>query len=108
RLIQRRHQKHVGAGFDLMGQRLARVTFVNSDLLWRDIVQALQKVFILLRARAKRDKKRSGREHWTRDIPDQVVAFLTDESRDDGDDRSIRIFHQSKASQQIDLALALS
>src|SRR5262245_24748431 len=43
RFIQRWHEKHVSAGFDLMGQRLARVTFVNPDLLWCGVMPVLQK-----------------------------------------------------------------
>src|ERR1041385_619150 len=92
RFVQRRHQKHVGTRFDLMGQRLARVAFVDPDSLRRDVVPVLQEVFILARARAECDEERSGLENLSGDLTDQIVAFLTNQSRDDSDDRSIRIF----------------
>ncbi len=82
-----------------MGQRLARVTFVNPDLLWHQVVKVLQEVFILARACAQGDEKRSGLEHRTCDILNQVVAFLSDESGDDGDDRALWIFRQIKTTQ---------
>ena len=43
-----------------------------------------------------------------RDLPDQIVALLSDESRDDRDNRSLNFLGQSETSQQIDLALTLS
>src|SRR5262249_54389333 len=89
RFIQRWHEKHVSAGFDLMGQRLARVTFVNPDLLWCGVMPVLQKIFVLARARAECDEERSGFENPGCDLADQIVALLPDESRDDGDDRSL-------------------
>ncbi len=55
--IVRRHQKHVGSGFDLMGQRLTRVAFVDSHLMRCAVVPALQKIFVLLRARAECDEE---------------------------------------------------
>src|SRR5205085_9189881 len=41
RLKQRGHQKHVGAGFDLVRERLGRVTLVNANLTRRPVVPTL-------------------------------------------------------------------
>src|ERR1043166_2507299 len=41
RLVQRGHQKHIGAGFDLMRQRLARETLINPNLLRSDVMPVL-------------------------------------------------------------------
>ena len=60
---------------------------------------ALQKVFVLLRARAEGDEERSCFNNPTGDLPDQIVAFLTDESRDDREHRPIGIFRKPKTPQ---------
>src|SRR6185369_2210612 len=108
RLIQRRHEKHVSARFDLMGQRFTGETLVNADAMRGRVVPTLQKVFVLLRARTQGDEERSGIANRTRDLTNQIVAFLAHEARDDRDDGSLRFLRQIKATQQIDFALALT
>ena len=44
-------------GFDLMGQRLAGITFVNTDAMRRLVVPACRKSSYSLRAGPQRDKE---------------------------------------------------
>ena len=91
-----------------MGERLARETFVDADAMRRSVMPALEKVFVLLRARAECDKERAGIENPARSVANQVVAFLRDEPRNDRDNWTLGFFRQTEASQQIDFALAFA
>src|SRR5262249_10580203 len=45
-LVKRRHQKHIGAGLDLMCQGFSGIAFEDSNPVWRSIVPTLEKLLI--------------------------------------------------------------
>ena len=72
-----------------MRQRLAREPFVYADATRRCVMPALEKVFVLLRARAERDEERAGLKDARGRLLNQVVTFLRHEPRDDRDDGAL-------------------
>src|SRR5205823_3513902 len=104
----RRHKKQIGAGFNLMRERLARIAFVNSDAMRCGAVPGLQKIFVLPGAGAERDKERAGVQDVARAFANQIITLLSDEPRDDCDDGALGFFGQTEAPQEIEFAGALS
>src|SRR5438067_2011929 len=81
--IKRRHKKQIGAGFDLMRERLARIAFVNSDAMRCGVVPGLQKMFVLPGAGAERDKERDGVQDVARGFANTMITLLCEEPRRD-------------------------
>src|SRR6476660_5638928 len=88
-----------------MWQWLASEPLVNSNLMRRCIVPALQKVFVLLRARSKGNKVTTCIDNCPRDHPNEIVALLSDKSRDNCQNGSSLVLRQTKTSQQIEFTL---
>src|SRR5215813_6082211 len=91
-----------------MCQWFAGVAFVNSNLIRRCIVPALQEVFIFLCASSKRNKVTTSIDNGPGDHPNEIVAFLADKSGDNCQNGSLLFLRQTKASQQIEFTLDFS
>src|SRR5205085_3303214 len=107
RLVERGHQEEVRARLDLVRGRRVE-TFVDGDAVRREVLERLQKIFVLALARTERDKEGPGFENLTGDLLDEVVALLRDEPRDGRDDGAVKLFGQTESSQEVELAGALS
>src|SRR4030095_6126534 len=87
-----------------MGERLARIAFVNTHPLTRAIVPTLQKVLVLFCACAQGNKERAGLQNLAGKLADQVVALLRYQPRNYRDDWALGLFRQTKAAQQLKFA----
>src|SRR5438552_18829620 len=87
-----------------MSQGFSRVAYINSHLSRSAIVPALQKILILFCPGAQGNEKRPRIQNRCGDLPDQIVALLRHQARDDSDDRPIEICGQAKPAQQIKFA----
>src|SRR6266496_4243612 len=91
-----------------MSQGFAGVALVDTDPLRRVIVPGLQKIFVLSHASAERNEKSSGLEDSARGLLDQVITLLWHQPRNDGDNRSSKLFRETESAQKIELTFALA
>src|SRR5260370_698558 len=108
RLVQRRHQEDVGAGFDLVRQWFACIAFVNADALRRLIVPTLEEVLVFARTGSQGDKESAGVENAARSLSDQVITLLAYQTRNDPNDGPLGLLGKPKPPQQIEFAFALA
>jgi hypothetical protein len=60
----------------LVRERFTRITFVDSHALRRRVVPALEKIFILTRARPESDEESTRVQNAAGRLPNQVVTLL--------------------------------
>src|SRR5579871_1272733 len=100
RFVARRHEKHVGAGFDFVRDGVVVGDF-DADTIRVRFVERAEKVFVLAIAGAENDERHVFAHDFRGDFGDEIETFLIGEARDDTNNRAAGNVRQAESLQQI-------
>src|SRR5215470_17776371 len=103
RLISRRHQENVCAGFDLVRERVV-ISEIDADLGGHRVAHVLEIAHVTFGARTEQDEIRAGLHEAPDGLRDQIDPFLRSQARDDRDHRFFQIDRQLIFFEQVAFA----
>src|SRR5262245_47891917 len=103
RLISRRHQENVCAGFDLVRERVV-ISEIDADLGGHSVAHVLEIAHVTFGARTEQDEIRAGLQEAPDGLRDQIDPFLRSQARDDRDHRLFQIDRQLIFFEQVAFA----